>query len=68
MITTAVSIYHKQKAGHCVTSFLHVVSGPNGSFALKLIMLVNNILRGDRSKRQSARRPHEFQMAAVEPV
>lgn len=68
MITTALSSYHEQKAGYCVTSFQHVVSGPNGSFALKLVMLVNNILRGDRSKRQSARRPHEFQMAATEPV
>lgn len=57
MITTALSSYHEQKAGHCVTSFLLVVSGPNGSFALKLVMLVNNILRGDRSKRQCQKAP-----------
>lgn len=51
MTTTALPSYHKRKAGHCVTSFLHVVSGPNNSFALKLVMLVNKNLRGARSTR-----------------
>lgn len=51
MTTTALPSYHERKAGHCVTSFLHVVSGPNNSFALKLVMLVNKNLRGARSTR-----------------
>lgn len=51
MITTALSSYHEWTAGHCVTTCLHVVSCPNDSFALKLLMLFNKILRGSRSRR-----------------
>lgn len=51
VITTALSSYHEWTAGQHVTTFLHVVSCPNGSFALKLVMLFNTILRGSRSRK-----------------
>lgn len=55
--TVAVSSYHKQKARHYVTSFLHVALGPNDSLVLKLVMFVNKTILGcQNSKTRSGKK------------